>query len=172
MFLQFASNGVWEEALRLDLPASKTALEAWLETASDDVALELFSGEAEFIGLRLKPFRHEAEILRFCDNPDINSLREIFSAELFSGKPDYAEIGVVNAWQSLGSKIIWQRGEALPKLESMEVWIRPKPIALEFAYKHPLPHWQAFPVSVKTEQGYQIDLALLQEALSRQKSAE
>jgi hypothetical protein len=172
MFLQFASNGVWEEALRLDLPASKSILQTWLKTASEDVALELFSDEAAFIGLRLKPFQHEAEVLRFCDHPSMQSLREIFSAELFQGKPDSAEIGVVNAWQSLGSKIIWRQGEKFPSLERLEVWTRPKPIALEFAYSQPFPHWQAFPVSVKTEKGYQLDLALLQVALSHQISAE
>jgi hypothetical protein len=166
MFLQFASDGNWEEALRFDSGSSKEVLKDWLKTASDDVAVELFSDEASLIGLRLKPFQHEAKLLSFCENPTMESLREIFGAALFRGKPDYAELGVVNAWKSLGSSIIWRQGERLPNIENLEIWIRPKPIALEFAYNQPLPHWQAFPVSVKTEQGYRLDLDLLRQVLA------
>lgn len=172
MILQFASNGIWEEALRLETPIATISLKDWLKTAADDIAVELFFGEAAFIGVRLKPFQHESELMRLCANPSITSLREIFGTELFCGEPTFAELGVVNAWQSLGTKIIWRQGENVPNRNNLEIWIRPKPIAIEFAYSQPLPHWRAYPVSVQSDAGYQLDLDLLHAALIHQINAE
>jgi hypothetical protein len=179
-YLQVASKGIWEGALSLEIPVNKTILSDWLATASDDIALEIFFGEAAFIGLRLKPFQHLAELMRFCDSPSIDSLRDIFAVpELFRGKPDFAELGVVNAWRSVGAKLVWQQGESLPTLDNLEklledspLWIQSKPLALELAYTKPLPHWRAVPVSEQSENVYRLDLALLHQALSHEINAE
>jgi hypothetical protein len=172
-YLQFAKNGVWEEALKLEMPASKTLLSDWLTSASEDIALEIFFEEASFVGLRLKPFHHQEELMRFCENPSIESLREIFAApNLFLGTPDFAELGVVNAWQSVGSKIVWRQGESIPTLKKLEellanspLWTQSKPLALELAYTKPLSHWTAVPVSEKSEAAYRLDLEALYQAL-------
>jgi hypothetical protein len=175
-YLQFAANGIWEDALRLEIPVNKAVLSDWLATASDDVALEVFSGEAAFIGLRLKPFQHLSQLLHLCDNPSIETIRTIFAApQLFRGKPDFAELGVVNAWKSVGAVKLWQQGKTIPTLESLEkllensiLWTQAKPLALEFAYIKPLPHWRAVPVSEKIQNDYRLNLALLHQVLSQQ----
>jgi hypothetical protein len=179
-YLQFAKNGHWEEALRLEIPASKAILSDWLASASEDVALEIFFGEASFVGLRLKPFHHEAELMRFCENPSIEHLRGIFATpELFLGKPDFAELGVVNAWKSIGAKILWRQGEAIPTLENLVEMLADsplqtaaKPLALELGYTKPLPHWRAVPVSEKSELGYHLNLDALYQALRHEISSE
>jgi hypothetical protein len=179
-YLQFAKNGVWEEALKLEIPASKTILSDWLASASEDVALEIFFGEASFVGLRLKPFHHEEELLHFCENPSIQHLHEIFAApDLFLGKPYFAELGVVNAWKSIGAKILWRQGEAIPTIENVAelladspLWLQSKPLALELSYTKPLGHWRAVPVSQKSETGYRLDLDALYQALKQEISNE
>jgi hypothetical protein len=179
-YLQFAKNGIWEEALKLEIPASKMLLSDWFTSASDDVALEIFFGEASFAGLRLKPFQHQAELMRFCDNPSIEAMRDIFAApELFRGKPEFAELGVVNAWKSIGAKLLWRQGEAIPSqevlaamLKDSSLWSQAKPIALELGYTKPFPHWRAVPVSQKNESGYRLNLVRLHEALSHEIDAE
>lgn len=190
---QFACNGCWEEALHLHprQPKMRECLRSWLEVAADDVAAELFfsGGAGElFLGLRFPPRKETqlflAEALIGLDldvgsaedslGRTVAALRAISGLErLFLGEPAFMEIGVVNGWKSFGPVRFWEGG-ALSPLEALRLALQrgggldgpfPLPLALEWAFSFPVPHWAGLPVSSLTVDGYCLDRLRAEEAV-------
>lgn len=185
---QFALDGLWEEALHL-LPGEKGRKDRfllWLEGARRDVAVELFFETEEgemFLGLRFPPERDVQRRLAMAlldpdrPGPSPAALRALPGLEgLFEGRPDFMELGVVNAWKSSGPLRFWEGGASSPlealreRLASEEGRYRgplPLPLALEAAFSSPLPHWMGLPVSSPSPQGHRLDPAKAERALAR-----
>lgn len=68
----------------------------------------------------------------------------------FTGPPHALDLGVVNAWHSVGPARVWRTGAPPPEPEDIaeRLATRPEllapselPLAVEVAYGHPWPHW-------------------------------
>ncbi len=171
--LQLAADGQWETALHVtDAAADAAAVEQWLATASQNVAVEAFvqvpEGQA-FLGLRLAalPRERQHSLVRtmmrvFAEHPGMSAaafMEEIASQAdmpLFRTAPAFLELGKVNAWRSFGSVVFWRDGSAGTPLDSFRdaLAAHPRfghpsalPYAVEFAFDGTLPHWCGLPVS-------------------------
>ncbi len=134
--LQFARDGVWEEALELDLHEHKKSkkLRAWLEeTTTPDIAVEIFFKQnhpdrehfhgigKQFFGMRLSSMPREEQLI-LCP-----ALLEYFNSHgrhtwrafrdnfdllkqfnFLQGMPSFIEMGAIGAWQSHGPVKFWQ----------------------------------------------------------------
>lgn len=160
---QFARAGQWEKAWSFS-PASRPSpseFEAYIAD-SNEIAFEAFFGHS-FFGARQRG--SVQELIDFC----MKCLQAVSSKELFfdtfrhalgcpvEGQlPDFAEIGCVNAWRSIGAFKI--HSAQLCYLEFEPLWqsIHDTSVgrdlhhakAIEFAFSQPLEHWFGLPISV------------------------
>ncbi len=191
MYAQISAGGNWEEALRISFNGPIT-LSKSIDMADDpSVAVEVFyrlnDGRIVFMGFRYSPLMKSVssseeflskfnEILKLVPH---NNIRAIF-AELgwalddnqnsfLDKEPSYAEIGVVDNWQSLGSLILRKQGEPphteeslVTILEQNKILLRNQKnhVSLEFAFNNPQ-FWVAIQTSVLKNKDYVTDLGLL-----------
>lgn len=180
--VQLAHGGDWEHGRRWEIGRLPDEAElARCAGGKEELAFELFF-DAAFFGVRFTGSPAAVgERIRDCfaaaraahDGAD-------FFAELsartglhgWGAKVDFAEVGAVNAWKSIGAV----RVEGLPVEEAdFEEWwhaIARSPVAretahpkaVEFACSAPVPHWFALPVST-SEPPHAPDRGLLRAAV-------
>lgn len=164
---QFAKDGAWEAAWAFPpaQPPSPERLHDYL-AGTPELAFEAFFGDA-FLGLRL---RGEPPAVAAQARACVDALREAadgidFLTRLaaglglpghyaFAGPPDFAEVGAVNAWRSVGGFRIEPPSRLLDDFEGVWQALAASPVgrdtvhrkAIEFAGSRPLPHWFALPV--------------------------
>lgn len=186
---QFAKGGQWERAWTVDVKSiSKQAeLEQYLAGTSE-VAFEVFFG-AFFFGVRLMG---DVDRVRGWATDCLNALKESKDGTLLTAlgnqlglpltdsRPAYLELGCVNAWRSVGSTRFDCSDLSRAGFDASWRNARRTAVgrntthakAVEFAYKHPLPHWIAIPVSAprapyalsKERLRFAFNLACLQDA--------
>jgi hypothetical protein len=162
---QFAKNGRWEAAWSFPRtsPASRADIRDYLAGATE-VAFEVFFGDA-FFGARFSGEACEVEALasvctqafqQACDGADFFSrLSDDAAFDGLGRSIAFAEIGAVNAWQSVGAFRTPPPHEALRDFDALWSSLVASPLvshrshrkAVEFACPLPLPHWFALPVS-------------------------
>ncbi|MBA4137037.1 MAG: hypothetical protein C0518_06955 [Opitutus sp.] len=177
--VQFARDGEWETAWSFapDRAPGDADWQAYL-AGRREVAFEVFFGAA-FFGVRITG--EEADVIARASAclAATHAARDgiAFFAELkrrtglglWGAKVDFAEIGAVNAWRTVGAlRFDPQNADAetlLARLESSPlVRNRTHPKAIEFAFAAPVPHWFALPVS--RAPAHEFDAALLAAALA------
>jgi len=185
--LQCATDGRWEQALRLcpgEPCPSPTAIASWVGSSAD-FAIEMFfadtQGDPHFVGVRwigrdasqvadLVAKAHDV-LERYCGRPADEVLAAFDAAlgsRLLHDAPAFLEIGVNNLWKSVGSLVIWRRGERIPARDELEAKLRrqapqllcgqPKEIMLEIGYVDPQPHWVGLYTSRRQGDQYLLDL--------------
>lgn len=187
--MQLAADGEWEKAWSWPIagPPSDSALQSWLDANAGDIAAEVFFDDGTsddvtglFIGVRIADLnRSERSSFLRCTidklrNGDWPSLRTVVDnwwstisseAKPSNSGPDTLEVGVVNAWHSVGARVVWERGDpgsdetTLRELlgsDSPLLRPQPLPIAVELAYRSPRPQWLALPVSERTTEGHRL----------------
>lgn len=163
--VQLAHGGDWEHCRRWEIGRLPDEAElARCANGEEALAFELFFGTA-FFGVRFTGSPTAVgERIRDCFAAARAALGGAdFFAELsartglhgWGAQADFAEVGAVNAWKSIGAV----RVEGLPVAETdFEAWwqaIARSPVAretahpkaVEFACSAPVPHWFALPVS-------------------------
>jgi hypothetical protein len=185
--IQLASDGQWERALTLlceDHPMQQVNdVRDWLSQSSD-IALEVFFqdigfGEA-FLGVRLADMSTERKravieqvVAELCAAPSLHSLLETIqvlqstiSPSLFKNDCTFVEVGVVNAWRSIGACQVWHVIDAVTTKEALKQRLRTSPqvlqplslpIAAEIAFVTPCAHWVGIPVSEKRQEGFTLN---------------
>lgn len=177
--VQVAVDGLWEEARRVSRAEGPHAVGELTSVLrpQGELAIEVFAADANgcqtFVGMRLRDIdKGEAtELLR--------ALLEVVAAEsvglsdvtewlggrtgtaLFVGEPTRIEIGVVDAWVSLGARglsITVSTGERdlRAMLERAAEGLRApagRVIAVEFAFDARLTHWVGVEVAMSTARG-------------------
>jgi|GEM_PF-3814310 len=190
--IQLAVDGSWESAWLLrhgNTIPSVDDIAAWLPDTPHNVAFEVFfpqypSGEA-FLGIRLTGSQRlaQAQILYTIIQAVLrrtwttfDTLMENIQTVLpafatvpaLTASPDALDIGVVNAWRSIGPCRIWKRDEPDISTEQLQERLsrhpvllhpQPKPLALEVAFCQPLEHWLGLEVSVVQGSDHILDLA-------------
>ena len=176
---QFARAGQWEKAWSFS-PASRPSpseFEAYIAD-SNEIAFEAFFGHA-FFGARKRGSAQE--LIDFCTKclkavrskeSFFDSFRRDIGCPVTGQLPEFAEIGCVNAWRSIGAFKI--HSAQLSYLEFEPLWhsIQDSPVgcdlhhakAIEFAFSRPLEHWFGLPISV-AEQSNLISKTLLFQTL-------
>jgi hypothetical protein len=184
--LQLAANGEWEKALVLSHGAPQLdEMIAWLDSAPADIAWEVFlAGDADleqFFGIRLAGLskaeqqRFCTDALRFFDSRGRRTgqdflafARDMFAApQLLNGQPSFLEMGVVNAWRSMGPVRFASTPCAVVAYEGLQLALaahphyseaHANPIAIELAFNSPFPHWLGVVVSRSQADGHRIDI--------------
>jgi hypothetical protein len=161
---QFARDGVWEEAWSFpsDRPPSLPELDGYFANRTE-VAFEAFFGRA-FFGVRLSGTAPEVKAFSIqclkaanAQASFFDALRHALGCPVLGQKPDFAEIGCVNAWRSIGAFRITQPQPSASEFELLWNSMCDSPIgrdtdhakAIEFAFKQPLEHWFGIPVSIE-----------------------
>ena len=178
---QFAKAGSWETAWsfsRAKLP-SQAAVREYLAGASE-VAFEVFFGDA-FFGARFDGSAPEVEARSLTCLAALDGASDgasffagLSRDEAFTGlgrNIDFTEIGAVDAWRSVGAFRAAAPREALRHFEDLWSSLAASAVAhdgthkkaVEFACRHPLPHWFALPVSAPLPP-YDLDRSRLREA--------
>lgn len=160
---QFAKDGVWEEAWSFppDRLPSLPELEAYLDHRGE-IAFEAFFGSA-FFGARLSGAAPEVKAFSLKCLKAVSAQASFFDTfmhetgcPVLGQKPDYAEIGCVNAWRSIGAFRLIELHPAASEFELLWAAICDSPVgrdtvhakAIEFAFEQPLAHWFGIPVSI------------------------
>lgn len=161
---QFAKDGVWEEAWSFpsDRLPSLLELENYLANRTE-IAFEAFFGRA-FFGVRLSGTRPEVkassiQCLKAASAQALffDTFRHELGCPVLGQKPDFAEVGCINAWRSVGAFRISLPQPCASEFELLWDLIEGSPVgrvtdhakAIEFAFKQPLEHWFGLPVSVE-----------------------
>ena len=159
---QFAKDGVWEQAWSFpgNRPPSLTALDGYLENRTE-LAFEAFFGRA-FFGVRLSGTACEVKAFSLqclkaisAQASFFDTLRHELGCPVLGQKPDFAEIGCVNAWRSIGAFRMTELPPTASEFELLWSLICDSPVgrdtghakAIEFAFKDPLEHWFGIPIS-------------------------
>lgn len=195
--LQFAFDGVWEEAVAIqpgvDIPSKKEL--ACLAAYKQNFALEVFFrgtlGELSFVGIRwldktldelyalIKAAQRALE--RVQNSTDSTATLDAFDdalqLKLFDCPVAFLELGVNNLWKSTGSCTLWTDGDPFPTHEQMRStltrWaphllrVQPNELMLEIAFDTPTEHWIGLCVSRAEGVGYQLDPGRLSEAIGK-----
>ena len=158
---------------------------AWLDSAPADIAWEAFladdAGLEQFFGIRLAGLSKTEQqqfcidALRFFDSCGrrtgqdfLEFARGMLAApQLLNGQPSFLELGVVNAWRSMGPVRFASTPCAAVAHEGLQLALaaHPRyseahatPIAIELAFNAPLPHWLGVVVSRPQPDGHRIDI--------------
>ncbi len=193
--MQCALNGRWEHALVIDphnpLPVQRK-FNAWCGQIPD-FALKVFfqtpAGNRLFAGARFNGWNKEALYGVLCAVwrrvetsrasglalPPAQLLGQALALPLFSGGPQFLEIGVNNQWKSVGSCTLWKAGQApvwvaaaiTRMLAQAPQLLAPQSsnVMLELAYGEPLPHWLGVEISKPAGSGFRLSLDLLDHCL-------
>ena len=152
--IQVATDGLWERAQSVSLAASRGDVDELLKASdSADVALEvLWPGPPiVFVGTRAAGAvrRRVYEIAARPDPPPSQVLTVLAGGTL--GPPEAAEIGAVNAWQSMGPLAIGIDAGAATISRALDGRIDlvdcAHPLALEISHGQPGAVWWAVEVS-------------------------
>jgi hypothetical protein len=184
--LQVAGDGRWETSLPLPVTASPARLLACIEQvaacAERDVAVEALWPGRVFVGARWSLPEVEdalagARRARAALSADGARPAEALLALLGAAPgpaPEFAELGAVNAWASVGPLTLWHRGGALTPgavdeaLESRpDLTVCRYPVAVEVAAVEPRPCWIGTTVSTRDDGGHRLDRAALDDVLAR-----
>lgn len=190
--VQLAGDDWWESALVRTVGQSRWSAEEVraLARSYEDLAVEVFirnmDGREGFIGVRYAGLTVEPVVERvlglagsvlageLSGVDDVVQVLRFHGRELSAGAPAGIELGVVNAWRSVGSLVFWRAGkpppdeqEARRALERHPRLLEPQtnPVALEFAFEGALPHWVGVEVSNPTKTGQVLDVSLLLRAI-------
>jgi hypothetical protein len=161
---QFAKDGVWEQAWSFlgDRPPSQPELDSYLANRTE-VAFEAFFGNA-FFGARLSGTTPEVKAFSIRCLKALSAKASFFDTfkreigcPILGQKPDFAEIGCVNAWHSTGAFRISDLQAASAGFELLWRLICDSPVgcdtdhakAIEFAFKQPIEHWFGIPISIE-----------------------
>jgi hypothetical protein len=177
--IQFAKEGVWESAWSppIDQLPLRQDLVSYL-ALSTEVAFEAFFGDS-FFGARMTGSPQEVETF------SIQCIRAVRARESFfpvfqqeigcpvrSQQPDFADIGCVNAWRSVGAFHISEFQASSAEFEQLWHSLQECAVgqdtrhakAIEFAFERPVPHWFGVPVSIPGE-SHRLSEGLLCKAL-------
>ena len=185
--MQCATDGCWEKAIPLfpnEPPPSSVAIDSWVGNSAD-FAMEMFFTDTDslphFVGIRWlgKTAPQIADLVQKAHGT-LKSVRadrvsEVLAAfdatlatSLLRSAPAFLEIGVNNLWKSVGSLVIWKRGQPLPTRDELDAKLRqhapqlllgqPNAIILEIGYVDPQPHWLGLCTSRRRGDRFQIDL--------------
>jgi hypothetical protein len=152
---------------------------------SADFALEMFFTDTEelphFVGVRwngktapqIAALVQKAHgTLKSASAYPLNEVLAAFDAaldtSLLRSAPAFLEIGVNNLWKSVGSLVIWKRGQPIPTQGELDANLRqhapqllleqPNAIMLEIGYVDPQPHWLGLCASRRRGDRFQLDL--------------
>jgi hypothetical protein len=170
--VQIAADGIWEDpwTVRAGERVTVQSIDEWFAGRGADVAVELFfadqGGTRLFVGVRvamLTPAERRdfvADTLSRLAERRWRSLAEVLVGwRLPSGNlavptrghiPTAIEIGVVNAWKSVGACTVWRPGQPDLDLDHLATILAGQPqlrephatpTAVELAFSQPLPHW-------------------------------
>lgn len=161
---QFAKTGSWETAWSFDAdrPPTEAAVIAYLDHCTE-LAFEAFFGHA-FFGVRLVGTPAQVEAFAFeglralgasRDGGFFDQMRQRFQLPLPGAPLAFAELGCVNAWQSIGTVRFDDPRAAAEAFDDTWQAVQASPLsrdtrhvkALEFAFDAPLAHWFGVPVS-------------------------
>lgn len=162
---QFAKDGVWEQAWSFpsDRPPSLPELASYLANRTE-IAFEAFFGSA-FFGARVSGTAPEVKAFGIKCLKAVSAQASFFDTfkreigcPVLGQTPDFAEIGCVNAWRSVGAFRMSQLQPAASEFEPLWDVICDSPVgrdthhakAIEFAFKQPLEHWFGIPISVES----------------------
>ena len=185
--LQCATDGCWEKAIPLlpnePLPSPRT-IHAWVGN-SVDFAIEMFFADTDdlphFVGVRWngKTAPQIADLVQKAHGTlqsvaayPLNEVLTAFDAaldtSLLRSAPAFLEIGVNNLWKSVGSLLIWKRGQPIPTKSELDAKLRhhapqllldqPNAIMLEVGHVDPQPHWLGLCASRRKGDKFQLDL--------------
>ncbi len=121
-----AGDGRWETGITLPITAAGTRLTACLEqvaaSAERDVAIEVLWPGHVFVGVRgglaelpdalAGTERTRVAVRAGAPRPVEAALLALLGSTPTS-EPEFAELGAVRAWQSVGPLALWRRGEVL-----------------------------------------------------------
>lgn len=181
--LQIAGDGRWEAARAVMVSGSSTkpstVVQEVASTAVRDVAVEvLWPGQA-FVGVRW-PVDQLDDVARAASRASlmVGSAHGIEGALLTllgtvpSRDLEFAELGAVNAWASVGPEVLWRRGHAHPPqaLNALltrrpDLTICAHPVAVELAVSQPLPCWIGIIVSTNSGPAHHLDRQALDQVL-------
>ncbi len=178
---QVAAEGIWEEAreIRPQAEAQNIAsLLSWIESASQDIAIEAFFGDKQdqffFFGLRIETLPKDRQYAfiqglindlspqsSFADI--LQALKDkLYNERLLAGAPDFLELGAEGFWKSYGSYVVMpERAGSVATMQEIAnnapQLLEPfkRPIMMEFAWKAPLPMWLGIPISEKRAELYE-----------------
>ena len=170
--VQLAVGGQWEYAARVDAPRGNAPVAELTSRipAKGESAVEVFaedkSGSVVFIGVRFIDRARagvESVVVKLCDIafaqggslPRVSSwLSAVIGSPLFANEWSAIEVGVVDAWKSIGAVTLTRRNygndEAEAALLDSARQLASSPgrvIAAEFAFTAPVPHWFAIEVA-------------------------
>lgn len=160
---QFAKDGLWESAwsFPIDRPPPLPELDAYLAHRTE-IAFEAFFGDA-FFGVRLSGTASEVKAFSVrclkalrAQASFFDTLQREIGCPCLGQKPDFVEVGCVNAWRSIGAFRMTDLVPTTPEFELLWSQICNSSVgrdtehakAIEFAFKHPLEHWFGIPITV------------------------
>jgi hypothetical protein len=161
---QFAKDGVWEQAWSFPghRPPSLPELDGYLADRTE-VAFEAFFGNA-FFGARLSGSGPEVKAFSIkclkavsAQASFLDTLRREIGCPVLGQAPDFAEIGCVNAWRTIGAFRITGLQPTASEFDLLWSLICVSPVgrdtvhakAVEFAFQQPLEHWFGIPICVE-----------------------
>ena len=180
-------DGRWEEAIPLfpnEPPPSPRAIQSWVGS-SVDFAIEMFFTDTadlpHFVGVRWngktasqisdvvqKTHGTLKSVLAFPVYEVLAAFDAALGMSLLRSAPAFLEIGVNNLWKSVGSLVIWERGQPIPTKGELDAKLRrhapqllleqPNAIILEIGYVDPQPHWLGLCASRRRGDRFQLDL--------------
>ena len=192
---KFAANAVWEEAITIDAnkPIDIAAIEEWITKSAQNVAFEAIFADQNgmpntMFGIRLTSFLKNEQVERvkillkqsksIKTEADFKKIAADAFPEfkLFSKDPEALNIGIVDQWYSFGGELVWslkykdpltlaELNEKAPRfLETTK-----NPAAIEFWHTNPTDHWYKIYVSDLAPNGYKINTAKYDSAVSQLK---
>ncbi|MDQ1013257.1 hypothetical protein QFZ82_007742 [Streptomyces sp. V4I23] len=181
--LQIAADGYWETAAAVTLAEGRVraleAVEQVARSAQHDIAVEIMWPANAIFGVRWTVDRRDEAALRTGHAYDALAAGHTAEAALFAllgGAPqarvEFAELGAVNAWRSVGPVTLWRQGEELSR-ETIDTALRRRPdieicenpLAVELAVTSPRPCWVGVYVSVPHRQVHRLDRQALNAVL-------
>lgn len=188
---KFAADGIWEEALNIDVSdANADAVAQWVENQPQNVALEAIFSEAghpaTMFGLRVSTLCKADQVLRIrrmvsstnaikTENDFLKLAADNFPEfPMFQGTMDALNIGIVSQWYSFGPEVIWKPGDGKPLTsnglkQKAGRFFDPtrNPAAIELWHTRPTDHWYKIYVSDQTPNGYVINSQKFDAAVDR-----
>lgn len=183
--LQIAADGHWETATSVNLAEGRAsaleAVEQVARAAQHDIAVEIMWPTQAICGVRWTVDRWNEAAGRTGHAYDALTTGHTAEAALFallgsapSAMVEFAELGAVNAWRSVGPVALWHQGEELSE-EMIDTALRRRPdiescgypLSVELAVTNPLPCWVGVYVSVPHGQVHHLDRQALHAVFDR-----
>lgn len=194
--LQVAGDGRWETADTVPVSAGRTRVAACVEQAATrarrDVAVEVLWPGQVFVGVRwdlaesdgagsnaaLAGARRAQDVLSASVTRPVEATLLALLDSTPNPAPEFAELGAVNAWASVGPLALWRRNEVFtPAAMDAALASRPDliecrhPVAVEVAVTEPRSCWVGVTVSNRTGSVHLLDRDSVGKVLARATSA-